>query len=133
MVGGACGAGRNIDSLILQRMEQDLCPHALKACRNDLRSAVPASKAMDCNAVHCLKTFHHAFLDPIELVNLCIMIGVDHLCRKSETCASRNILRTGTHAFLLPASVDDRFDLYLLINIEEAGSLWAVDFMPAGR
>ena len=132
MIGGACGAGRNIDSLILQRMEQYLCPHALKACRNDLRSAVPAGKTMDCNAVHRLKAFYHAVLDRIELIDLCIMVGVDHLCCQTETCASRNILGAGAHAFLLSASVDDRFDLYLLINIQEAGSLWAVDLMSAG-
>ena len=132
MIGGTCGAGRNIDSLIFQRMEQYLRPHALKACRNDLRSAVPAGKTMDCNAVHRLKTFHHAVLDRIELIDLCIMICINHLCCKSETCASRNILGAGAHAFLLSASVDDRFDLYLLINIQEAGSLWAVDLMPAG-
>ena len=107
-------------------------PHALKACRNDLRSAVPAGKTMDCNAVHRLKTFYHAVLDRIELIDLCIMICINHLCCKSETCASRNILGAGAHAFLLSASVDDRFDLYLLINIQEAGSLRAVDLMSAG-
>ena len=114
-------------------MEQDLCSYALKACRNDLRSAVPSGKTMDCNAVHRLKTFYHMVLDRIKLIDPCIMICINHLCCKSETCTSRNILRTGTHAFLLPASVDDRFDLYLLINIEEAGSLRTVDLMPAGR
>ena len=60
------------------------------------------------------------------------MICINHLCCKSETCASRNILGAGAHAFLLSAAVDDRFDLYLLINIQEAGSLRAVDLMSAG-
>ena len=88
---------------------------------------------MDRNAVHRLQAFHHAILDRVELIDLRVMVCIDHLCRKAKSCTARNVLGSGAHTFLLTASVDDRFDLHALINIEEAGSLRSVDLVAAGR
>ena len=83
--------------------------------------------------IHLCKFSDEIRTKPTHMLIIFFQMIINHFGSQSQSCNSRHIVRTGTHAFLLPASVDDRFDLYLLINIEEAGSLRTVDLMPAGR
>ena len=55
------------------------------------------------------------------------------LCSFSKPGSTRHIVRSGTHTFLLSASVDQRSDVHLVAHIQKTGTLRSMDLMSADR
>ena len=79
-----------------------------------------------------LRNFRYEIIPHLpHMLHLRLMIGIDHLRRKPHACDPRQVLRTGTHEVLLPASVNNRADQCLVLDIECPTALRSMDLMSA--
>ena len=98
-------------------MQQHLTAHTLKADTDDLRCTCLSLFAVDHGSFDFSQTISHVILQPDQLLYLFRMVRVHLLYGSSEPCHTRNILGTGTHAGLLAASIDQRFNLHATPNV----------------
>lgn len=61
------------------------------------------------------------------------MICIDHLRRETKPRDTRNIMGTGTSVLLLPAAIDERLNVHVLIDIQEPDTLRTMNLMPRNR
>lgn len=98
-------------------MQKHLAAHALKADAHNLRRARLALFAVDDRSLDFAQTVGHIVFELNELLYLFRMVRVHLLCCSAKACHARNILSAGTHACLLAASVDERFDLHAITDV----------------
>ena len=89
--------------------------------------------SVDNHMIQLLNSLYKCFFQLIQLCHILVELPIHKLYRLGKSCNSRNIFRAGTDSVLLSASKQNRFQLYLLIHIQKAGSLRAMDLVSADR
>ena len=76
-------------------------------------------------------TLCQMFLQTVHMLRVFPERCTDFLRGGTQSRDSRNIVRSGTHSILLPASIDQRIYLHPLIYEQKSGSLGPMDFVSA--
>ena len=132
-----CRAGascRNIDSLVLQCMQEYFTPDSRKGYTDDMRRRTLSvrsirQKSVDLHLIQSFHTFNESSLAGAESGMILIKMTIEHFrC----FCKSRNtghILGTGAEVLLLSATEYDGLDLHPFPYIQQSDALRSVDLV----